>query len=82
VLAGAYVVIVLLTWALVVMNVRYVVVQFTKDHNFVKLYSYLITLLVMGSIVIGVASAVIQRAMDVEILLKSDATGPVRYSRR
>ena len=81
-LAGAYVVIVLLTWALVVMNVRYVVVQFTKDHNFVKLYSYLITLLVMGSIVIGVASAVIQRAMDVEILLKSDATGPVRYSRR
>jgi FtsH-binding integral membrane protein len=78
---GAYAIIVLLTWGLVIMNVRSVVMQFTKDHNFIRLYSFLTVLLIMGSLVIGVASAVIQRALDAEAIMNSETKGPIRYYR-
>ena len=81
-LVGAFAAIVLLTWALVMMNTRSVVLQFTRDHNLIRLYSYLTALLIMGSLIIAVASAVIQRVIDTETLLNSDATSPARYFRR
>jgi len=82
VLIGAFVIIVLLTWVLAVMNIRSVVLQFTKDHNLIRLYSYLAVLLIMASTMIGVASAVIQRAMDVETYLKLDEVSTTRFYRR
>ena len=81
-LIGAFVIIVLLTWVLAVMNIRSVVLQFTKDHNLIRLYSYLAVLLIMASTMIGVASAVIQRAMDVETYLKLDEVSTTRFYRR
>jgi hypothetical protein len=81
-LIGAFVVIVLLTWALVVLNIRSVVVQFAKDQNVIRLYSYLGVLLIMGSLITGVTSAVIQRSMDAELFLRLDASGPSHYYRR
>ena len=78
---NGFVIIVLLTWALVIMNVRSVVSQFTKDHNFVRLYSYLMVLLILGSLIIGVAGAVIQRAIDAEAYLNTDTRNPVSYYR-
>jgi hypothetical protein len=79
---GAFIIIVLLTWGLVIMNIRSVVREFIKDRNVIRLYSFLTVLLIMGSLVIGVSGAVIQRAMDVEEMLKMDAaTGPVRSYR-
>ena len=80
-LVGAYVIIVLLTWALVIMNVRAVVLQYVKDQNAVRLYSYLGTLLIMSSLIIGVTSAVIQRVIDSESFLKTEDSGPIRYYR-
>jgi hypothetical protein len=78
---GAFAIIVLLTWALVVMNIRSEVDIYIKHRNAVRLYSYMTVLLIMGSLVIGVASAVIQRAMDSEAVLRSDAPSPIRYYR-
>ncbi len=80
-LVGAYVVIVLLTWALVIMNARVVVQQYVKDHNATRLYSYLVTLLILSSLIIGVTSAVIQRVIDTESYLKTDDGGYFRYYR-
>ncbi len=71
-LVGAFVLIVLLTWILVGMNVRSVVQQFQNDNNASRLYGYLATLLIMGSLIIGVTSAVIQRVIDTETYLKCD----------
>jgi hypothetical protein len=68
----AFVVIVLLTWVLISMNAVSVVKQYDKDRNTVRLYSYLFTLLVMGTTIIGVSSAVVQRVIDAEAYLKSD----------
>jgi hypothetical protein len=69
----AFVIIVLLTWVLVAMNVRSVVQQYEKDQNTVRLYSYLMVLLILGSLIIGVSSAVIQRVIDSEAYLSSDS---------
>ena len=79
---GAYAIIVSLTCILVAMNVRSVVQQFLKDRNAVRLYSYLTTLLIMGSLIIGVSSAIVQRVIDSESLLRADDTSTVRYYRR
>ena len=81
-LVGAYVVIVLLTWALVIMNVRSVVQQYMKDQNAVRLYSYLMTLLIMSSLIIGVTSAVIQRVIDTETFLRAEDISFIRHNRR
>jgi hypothetical protein len=81
-LVVAFVIIVLLTWTLVIMNVRAVVQQFVKDRNAIRLYSYLGTLLVMSSLIIGVTSAIIQRVIDSETFLQSDNTSTVRYYNR
>jgi hypothetical protein len=80
-LVGAFVVIVLLTWVLVGMNVRAVVSQFAKDHNELRLYSYLVTLLILGSLIIGVASSVIQHVIDSENLLDGDNPSAIHYNR-
>jgi len=82
VLVAAFVIIVLLTWALVIMNVRAVVQQYVKDRNAVRLYAYLATLLVMGSLIIGVTSAVIQRVIDSETFLQEDNSASTRYYHR
>jgi hypothetical protein len=79
VFVGAYALIVVLTWALVIMNVRAVVQQYVKDRNAVRLYSYLATLLVMCSLIIGVTSAIIQRVIDSENFLLSDNASSIRY---
>ena len=80
---GAFVIIVLLTWVLVIMNVRAVVGQFAKDHNQPRLYSYLATLLVMGSLIIGVSSSIVQRVIDSEAVLRMEkSTSTVRYYHR
>ena len=83
-LVGAYAVIVLLTWILVIMNVHGIIQQYDKDHNKIRLYSYLGTLLILGSLIIGVTSAVVQRVIDTESFLKADNNAPVhiRYYRR
>jgi hypothetical protein len=82
VLIGAFIIIVIMTWALVIMNVRSVVQRFKKDKNSVRLYSYLTTLVVLGSLIIGVTSAVIQRVIDTEAFLRIDDTTAVRYYHR
>jgi len=64
------------------MNVRAVVQQFLKDKNAVRLYSYLVTLVLMGSLIIGVSSAIVQRVIDSETLLQTDDTAVVHYYRR
>ena len=61
------------------MNVHAVVLQFMKDQNVIRLYSFLGVLLIMGSLVIGVSSAVIQRAIDVESIMNMETKGPIRY---
>jgi hypothetical protein len=79
-LLGAFAVIVLLTWYLVGMNAVAVVRQFQKDQNEVRLYSYLATLLVVGSLIIGVSSAIVQRVIDAEAYLRSeDDAAPIRH---
>jgi hypothetical protein len=80
-LVGAYTTIVALTWILVGMNVRSCVIQFAKDRNTVRLYSYLITLLIMGSLIIGVSSAIIQRVIDSENLIEMDQVAGLRSFR-
>jgi len=81
-LIGAYVLIVGLTWVLVVMNARSVVQEFVKTRNVVRLYSYLTTLLVLASLIIGVTSAIMQRVLDAESFMKLDQDSPVvRYRR-
>ena len=80
---GAYAIIVLLTCVLVAMNVRAVVKQYAKDHNESRLYSYLLTLLILGSLIIGVTGAVVQRVIDSETFLQSEqAASPIRYYHR
>ncbi len=65
------------------MNVRAVVQQYEKDHNAIRLYSYLATLLVMAILITGVTSAVVTRVIDSEALLQQpDTTGVVRYNHR
>ena len=81
-LVGAYAVIVLLTCALVAMNVHAVVQQFLKDQNVVRLYSYLATLLILGSLIIGVSSSIVQRVIDSETFLQSENSSSIRYYRR
>ena len=81
-LVGAYAVIVLLTCALVAMNVHAVVKQFLKDQNVVRLYSYLATLLILGSLIIGVSSSIVQRVIDSETFLQSENSSSIRYYRR
>jgi hypothetical protein len=82
-LVGAYAVIVLLTWVLVAMNVKAVVRQYAKDHNEGRLYAYLVTLLILGSLIIGVTGAVVQHVIDSEIFLQTDQGAfSVRYYRR
>ena len=76
---AAYAIVVLLTWALVIMNVRAVVHQYVKDRNVIRLYSYLASLLVMSSLIIGVTSAIIQRVIDTEVFLKTDNSALVHY---
>ena len=79
----AFVIIVLLTWYLVGMNVAAVVRQFEKDRNEVRLYSYLLTLLIVGSFIIGISSAIVQRVIDTETLLLSEgSTSPIRHYHR
>lgn len=78
---GAYAIIVVLTCILVSMNVRAVVQQYVKDKNAIRLYSYLATLLIMGSLIIGVASAIVQRVIDSESFLQMDNISPVHYYR-
>lgn len=80
-LVGAYATIVILTWVLIIMNVRAVVNQFVKDRNRVRLFSYLSTLLIVGSLIIGVASSVVQRVIDTEALLRGENPSPIRYYR-
>ncbi len=78
----AFAIIVLLTWVLVAMNVRAVVQQYEKDRNTIRLYSYLTVLLILGSLIIGVSSAVVQRVIDSETYLLSDvASSAVPYYR-
>ena len=72
-LVGAFVAVVILTWILVAMNVRAAVRQYDRDRNHIRLYSYLVTLLVLGSLIIGVASAVVQKVIDSENYLQADA---------
>jgi hypothetical protein len=83
-LVGAYAAIVILTWILVIMNVRAVVQQYQKDLNANRLYSYLLTLLILSSVIISVASAVVQRVIDSESYMRLDSanSSPVRYYRR
>ena len=81
-LLAAYVLIVLLTWVLVVLNIRAVVVQYELDHNRVRLYSHLCTLLIVGSFIIGIASSVVQRVIDSETYLNSDKNAPSGVIRR
>ncbi len=79
----AFVIIVVLTWILIAMNVRGIVRQYDKDRNAIRLYSYLVLLLIMGSSIIGVSSAVVQRVIDAETYLKSDQGSPaVHYPSR
>ena len=80
-LVGAYTTIVALTWILVGMNVRSVVLQFARDRNAVRLYSYLMTLLILGSLIIGVSSAIIQRVIDSENLIEMDQITGIRSFR-
>jgi uncharacterized membrane protein len=81
---GAYAVIVILTCILVAMNVRSVVQQFQKDGNAARLYSYLVTLLILGSLINGVSSAIVQRVIDSETFLhqEDNVSLGVRYYRR
>jgi hypothetical protein len=82
-LVAAFVAIVLLTWILVGMNTVAVIRQFQKDQNVVRLYSFLATLLVLGSLIIGVSSAIVQRVIDAEAYLHSDDdVTPVRHFHR
>jgi hypothetical protein len=82
-LLGGFAVIVLLTWTLVGMNVRAVVRQYQKDQNVLRLYSYLVTLLIVGSMIIGVSSSIVQRVIDAETFLHSeDASSPIRHYQR
>ena len=64
------------------MNVRSVVQQYVKDKDAGRLYSYLVTLLVLSSLIIGVTSAIIQRVIDTEAYLQLDSVSPVRYYHR
>jgi uncharacterized integral membrane protein len=77
----AYAIIVVLTCILVAMNVRSVVQQYVKDKNAIRLYSYLATLVIMGSLIIGVSSAIVQRVIDSETFLKLDNTTASRANR-
>ena len=78
----AFIAIVLLTWVLVVMNVRSEVRRYDKVRNGIRLYSYLAVLVFLGSSIILVSSAVLQRVMDIQTYLLTDTTPVVPYHRR
>ena len=80
-LIGAYTIVVILTWALIIMNMWGVVSQYEKDHNKIRLYSYLTTLLILGSLIIGVASAVVQHVMDSQAILQDEDVSTYRPRR-
>ena len=80
-LVTAFGVVVLLTWALVIMNIRSVVLQYEKDKNRIRLYCFLSTLLVLGSMIIGITSSVVQRVIDSESYLIAENSMPAAYYR-
>ena len=81
--SDAFAVIVLLTWALVVINVRAAARRYEKDRNGIHLYSYAAALLIMGSVIIGVSNAIILRVIDCQAYLLLDAPPSIpRYHRR
>jgi hypothetical protein len=78
-----FAVIVILTWILVAMNVWTAVKQYEKDNNRIRLFSYMLALLITGSVIIGVSSAIVQRVIDSETYLLTDAPpSAVPYYRR
>lgn len=82
-MVGGYVVIVALTCYLVAMNVRSAVRQFGKDRNQIRLYSFLVTLLIAGSLIIGVSGAIVQRVIDSQTFLQTEvSSSPIPYYRR
>lgn len=80
---GGYAIIVALTCYLVSMNVRAAVHQFSKDRNEVRLYSFLVTLLIAGSLIIGVSGTIVQRVIDSQMFLQSEvSSSPIPYYKR
>ncbi len=77
---GGYVIIVLLTCYLIAVNVRSAVKQFFKDQDEIKLYTYLATLVITGSLIIGVSGVIVSRVMDAQAYLLSDlAESPIPH---
>jgi len=75
----AYIAIVLLTWTLVAMNVRWVLRQYTKDKIRSRLYAHLATLFILGSLIIMITHQIVDRVMDAEAeLLSQTKTTSVR----
>jgi hypothetical protein len=82
-LAWGYAIIVLLTCFLVALNVRSAVRQYGKDRNEIRLYSYLATLMIAGSGIIGLSGAIVQRVIDSEnSLMVETANSPIQYYRK
>src|SRR5581483_11858545 len=70
----AYVAIVFLTLVLVIMNVHSVVLRFLEDRNGIRLYSYLGTILVVGSLIIAITNNVVDHVIDSELVLHEGGT--------
>ncbi len=78
---AGYAVIVILTCYLIAMNVHAAVKQFLKDRNEVRLYSFLTTLVIAGSLIIGLSGAIVQKVIDTQAQVLIDtASSPIpRY---
>ncbi len=71
-LAG-YVAIVILTLVLVVLNAHGVVSHFLNDHNPVRLISYLLTLVIVGSGIIMISFSVVDHVIESQTFLQTDS---------
>ncbi len=79
--ASAYATIVILTCYLIAMNVLGAVKQYVKDRNEVRLYSFLTTLVIAGSLIIGLSGMIVQKVYDSRELILSEMAIPQALQR-
>jgi hypothetical protein len=65
-----YTIILILSWILVAMNVRWSLIQFRRDRSLIRLSAHFLTVIILGTLISFVAKNVASRVLDAEDVLE------------